>query len=172
VNQDKAVILERLKTGSEVLQAAVAACPATIASSRPDPNRWSILECLEHVVLAEEYLLSQLDAGTPVAPFSNEAREVRILAAGADRSRRTSAPDISHPRGRWNSIPDVITAWLTARARTTAFVESFEGDLRGWQVTHPIVGILNGYELLLMIAIHPLRHAQQIDEIRSSLSLE
>jgi hypothetical protein len=39
-------------------------------------------------------------------------------------------------------------------------------------VTHPIVGILNGYELLLMIAIHPLRHAQQIDEVRSSFSLE
>jgi ribosomal protein S18 acetylase RimI-like enzyme len=33
---------------------------------------------------------------------------------------------------------------------------------------HPIAGLVNGYEMLLMIAVHPLRHAQQIDEIRAA----
>jgi hypothetical protein len=36
-------------------------------------------------------------------------------------------------------------------------------------VVHAIAGFVNGYEMLLIIAVHPLRDAQEIDEIRASL---
>ena len=169
VNHEKSEILAQLNTGFEVLRAAVEACPSTIAAIPPGPDKWSVLDCLEHLVLAEEYLCRQLAAGTPVAPSTNEEREARILAVGADRSRRIPAPDVSHPTGRWRSIPEAMNALVEARARTSAFVERFEGDLRGWQARHPIAGMVNGYEMLLMIAVHPLRHAQQIYEIRTRI---
>jgi hypothetical protein len=95
-------------------------------------------------------------------------REARIVAIGIDRSRRIPAPDSSRPTGRWLSITEAMNALLAPRAHTLAFVERFDGDLRGWRL-YPIAGVVNGYEMLLMIAVHPLRHAPQIDEIRARL---
>ena len=34
----------------------------------------------------------------------------------------------------------------------------------------PIIGTVNCFETLLMIAAHPLRHANQIEEIRAALA--
>jgi hypothetical protein len=35
--------------------------------------------------------------------------------------------------------------------------------------THPLIPVVNCYEMLLMMAAHPLRHAKQIEEIRAAL---
>jgi len=152
MNREKTEIVARLDSGVAALQSAVNACSAGLTSIRPAPDRWSVLDCLEHLVLAEEYLCRQLAAGTAVTPFKNAEREARIVTVGADRRRRIPAPDVSHPTGRWPSIAEAMNALLVARARTLAFVEGFDGDLRGWQVTHPIAGLVNGYEMLRVLS--------------------
>jgi hypothetical protein len=169
MDDDRTEIMARLDVGLTALHTAIEACPTDVASNRPAGDRWSVLDCLEHLALAEDYLCNQLVAGIANAPSPNEAREARIVAIGTDRSRRIPAPDISRPTGRWLSITEAMDALLAARARTVAFVERFDGDLRAWKVVHPIAGVVNGYEMLLMIAVHPVRHAQQIDEIRARL---
>jgi len=170
VIDDKADIIARLDGGMAALRTAIGGCPAAVAAIRPAPDRWSVLDCLEHLLLAEEYLCNQLVAGTASAPTPNETREARIVAAGTNRDRRIPAPQVAQPTGRWLSIDEAMEAVVAARARTVAFIEQFDGDLRAWEVMHPIAGVVNGYEMLLMIAIHPLRHAQQIQEIRVHLS--
>jgi hypothetical protein len=37
--------------------------------------------------------------------------------------------------------------------------------------THPLLGPANGYEILLLMAVHPHRHAKQIDEIGAAVRL-
>lgn len=167
MNDDKAEIIAQLEGGLAALRTAIAGCPATVAAIRPAPKRWSVLDCLEHLRLAEEYLRDRLVAGTVSAPTPNQAREARIVAVGTNRGRRMPAPRGTQPTGRVLSIDEAMEAMLTARARTVAFIEQFDGDLRAWEVTHPIAGVVNGYEILLMIAVHPTRHAQQIQELRA-----
>ena len=171
MNGQKTEIVARLDTGLDAFKNAVDACPAAIASIRPTPDRWSVLDCIEHLVRAEDYLSEQLAAGTPVMPSVNQPREARILQIGTDRSHRIPAPPMSLPTGRWATLADAMHALEAARARTIRFVERFDGDLRAWQATHPIAGVVNGYEMLLIIAVHPLRHARQVDEIRATLPL-
>jgi hypothetical protein len=38
--------------------------------------------------------------------------------------------------------------------------------------THPLLGPANCYEMLLMMALHPLRHVGQIEEIKAALENE
>jgi hypothetical protein len=38
-------------------------------------------------------------------------------------------------------------------------------DLRRELTSHPLIGVVNCYEILLMMAVHLHRHARQIEEI-------
>jgi hypothetical protein len=43
-------------------------------------------------------------------------------------------------------------------------------DLRAKLTMHPIAGIVNCYERLLIMAVHPRRHALQIEETKATLA--
>ena len=56
-------------------------------------------------------------------------------------------------------------AFSNVRERTIQFVENCHEDVRTLLIEHPVVGRINGYETLLLIAVHSMRHAGQIEEI-------
>lgn len=160
-----------LDDGDAVLRASIAGVSDALARRAPGENAWSILECLEHLVVAEEYLFEQIASATRVAvPIANPRREAAIVERVMDRSRRIAAPDVATPTGRYRTLPEALDAWTRCRARTRAFAASCDEDLRCRIGTHPLIGQVNAYELLLIIAVHPRRHAQQIDEVRSALA--
>ena len=91
----------------------------------------------------------------------NEKREALIVARGLDRTRPVQSPEVGRPAARFSTLAEAVQSFLTARERTLRFVESCSEDLRAQLSTHPIIR----YEVLLMIAVHPHRHARQIAEI-------
>jgi hypothetical protein len=48
-------------------------------------------------------------------------------------------------------------------------VYSCNEERRSKLTTHPIVGDVNCYETLLMMAVHSRRHALQVEEIKAAL---
>ncbi len=56
------------------------------------------------------------------------------------------------------------------RERTVRLAGNCEEDLRLKTTSHPLVGPVNCYEILLLIAVHPQRHAKQIEEIKAGLA--
>jgi hypothetical protein len=74
------------------------------------------------------------------------------------------------PTGKYGTIDQAARAFVLSREKTLRFVQSCAGDLRSMVTTHPLVGQANCYEILLMMAAHPRRHAEQIAEIRASLT--
>jgi hypothetical protein len=98
-------------------------------------------------------------------PVINSRRERAIIERGADRSRKVNAPDVALPRGRFLTLREAMGAFVESRDRTIQFVENCCDDLRTLLADHPVVGRVNGHETLLLIAVHPLRHAGQIEEI-------
>ena len=142
------------------------------AARHPAPGRWSILDCVEHVIFAEDYLLAQIMTATHLdAPLRNEKRETAIPARGLDRSRVIECPDLAKPSGRFPTIRDALQQFLASRMSTMSFVESCTADLRSQSIPHPLFGDVSCYEALLMIAVHSLRHTKQIEECREALLL-
>jgi hypothetical protein len=142
------------------------------ARRKPSSKSWSILECIEHLAMAEEVMLSRIEAAQPTAePSSNPAREAGILAHGADRSRRMESPEVARPSGRFKTLAEAVAAYSAVRARTLEWVNSEHGDPHSWIAIHPLIPTpLNCYEMLLVMAMHPRRHAAQIREIRGPMT--
>lgn len=158
-------LVAQLDAGRDAFLQAVASADPSAADRRPGADAWSVLECAEHVALAEEHMRSRLAAATRAGePLLNAARERRIRQRAPDRTHRVEAPEAARPAGRFPSTADAVASFLRSREKTVEFVRSWEGDLRCLVADHPVIGSVNGYELLLMMAAHPLRHSHQIRE--------
>jgi len=167
--EERNEILTALHRGQDVFLAAGDGVADDHAAKRPAPERWSILECAEHVALSEEFLLSRIaQAEHADEPLVNKVREATILARGADRSRPAVSPEAVRPTGRFAGLADAVRHFLARRAETIRYVENCSEDPRSMLATHPLLGRVNCREMLLLMAVHPERHAKQIDEIRAA----
>jgi hypothetical protein len=167
---EKEKLVADLESGRRILLDALNGVTED-AAARNLPGRWSILECVEHLVVSEDYLFAQITAShsSPV-PMVNEKREALIVARGADRTKPVASPEVGRPAGRFATLADAVQSFLASRQRTIHFVENCDEDLRSKLTTHPLIGNVNAYETLLMIAVHPKRHAEQIKEIKAALA--
>jgi hypothetical protein len=85
-----------------------------------------------------------------------------------DRTRKASAPELSRPTGRYPNLAAAIKDFESAREQTLAFVQENKDDLRRYTVKHPF-GIFDAYQVLTIMALHPLRHVRQIEAIRQNV---
>jgi hypothetical protein len=164
-------ILALLEQGRAALLATVDGVTDERASRIPAPGRWSILGCVEHLAVSEDYLFSQIAKATPSAtPVINLEREAKMLARGADRSRRMESPPEGHPTGAFPTLAAALEHFQESRNRTVEFVRSNQEDLRSKVTWHPILKQANCHEMLLSIGLHVLRHVKQIEEIKGELA--
>jgi uncharacterized damage-inducible protein DinB len=162
---EKQQILAELEKGRRGLLDALRGVTEEAAACRPGPRRWSVRECVEHVAAAEDYLLGRIAASHAVAaPVVDQRLEALIPVRGADRSLRMEAPEVVKPAGRYATLEAATQGFLAGRERTIRFVEQCGEDLRARLTTHPLLGTVNCWETLLMMAAHPGRHAGQIRE--------
>ena len=165
---EKREIIDKLEAGRETLVHAIHGITEEDAQRKPDEGRWSVLECMEHIAIAEEHMFGLITCASMMErPLVNKGREALIRKRGADRSRKVEAPDIAKPGGRFRTLDDATQYFLASRRRTVEFVESCNTDLRAMLATHPVAGQVNCYEMLLIMSVHPVRHAEQIAELRS-----
>jgi DinB superfamily len=169
---EKQELLTCLADGCQALLDALDGITEEQAKRTPAPGCWSVLECVEHVAVVEAYLFTRLIDGRKVEETGiNPAREGLIAQRGADRSRKVPAPEGARPTGRYATVPAALQAFLDARERTIAYLEACDEDLRAKLTTHPLLGATNCHETVLMIGLHPKRHAGQIREIRAAATL-
>jgi len=168
--REKEELLDRLRGGRRELLDVLNGVTEEAAARRPGGGKWSILECIEHLVVAEDYLYLQIAAARPGGgPQLSREREGRIVSRGLDRSTPVASPEVGLPSGRFATLAEGVERFLASRERTLRFVENCEEDLRAQFTTHPMIpGRTNCYEMLLMMAVHPLRHSRQIAEIRAA----
>jgi hypothetical protein len=168
--QEKQEMLSALEGSHRALLTAVQDVTEEMAGRAPGPGRWSIRQCLEHVAVVEDYLLRQIETATPAeSPMVNLRREAAIRERGADRTRPVLAPEPAQPMGRFSTMAEALDHFRETRSRTIRFVEACTLDLRSQITSHPMIGTVNCYETLLIMAVHPRRHAKQIAEIRAAV---
>ncbi len=166
---EKLEALRKLQTGRDALGEALAGVDDATATRKPSNGSWSILDCVEHLVVTERYLLTRLEASALAAqPFEKWRREGKIAGLAADRTRRIEAPEQAHPHGRYATIRQALAAFDATRAEVVRWVQNCDGDVRCMMTDHMLIeGPVTCAEMLIMITAHPARHAQQIVEIRA-----
>jgi uncharacterized damage-inducible protein DinB len=169
---EKIEMLRQLQAGRDALGDTLAGVDDAMAAQKPSRESWSILDCVEHMVQSERYLLTRLHAAEHTdQPFEKSRREGKIAMLAADRSRRIEAPEQAHPKGRFATLSEAVAAFDKTRTEVEHWVQNCTGDPRRMLTDHPmIVGPVTCAETLIMMAAHPARHAKQIEEIRQALA--
>jgi DinB superfamily len=143
---------------------------------KPAPDVWSIAENLEHMVLAQEWVLGPMrerlmQAPAPAAGRDNEQIEKIIFEKIPDRSARANAPEFAVPTGQWP--PRVsLDRLLRNYERLSEFVES-NHNLREHVLESPplkfitkgALETMDGYQFALMVSAHDRRHLGQIRDV-------
>jgi len=163
---DREELLAALDAGRGELLAAVEGMTDEQAAARPPGGGWSALECLEHAAIAEEVLLQIQTQSVAVEEEMSRAREARLYQLATARGRKFPAPDIALPTGRYATPGEAAGAFLHARERTVQWLATSDFDLRRRCAQHPVLGAASVYEMVLLMAAHPARHARQIREAR------
>ncbi len=132
----------------------------------PGEGRWSILQVAEHVAVAERQMLT-LWSKLAVPGSAPREKDAMLLQGLPDRSKKNPAPERSVPSGRFASLQEARDAFTSNRENILATLKSAEKELRAKVVEHPLAGVVDGYQLFLVMALHPMRHAQQVNEIKT-----
>jgi hypothetical protein len=166
----RAAIVRTLEESRDIFHAAVGAVTEKCWLLCPEPGRWSVFEIVEHVAVAENGMFRLLQSATPVEnSLEDRVKEARITAGLGNRAARGQAPERARPAGRFADVPEALAKFMVAREQTIRFAGGTETDLFRVTAVHPLFAAVNGYELLLIMAGHVRRHADQITEIRERL---
>lgn len=169
-DKERESALKRLTRTRQDLLDAVEGVSETQARWKPAPDRWSILEYVEHLAVSDDALIAMIERSlkTPAKPETEEerrAREQKIretpIARGVNR-----APEMLQPGGKFASLADAVTAFLAARDRTLEYARTTQEDIRSHFTPHTVLGPLDGYQWLTGNAHHAETHAGHIREIR------
>lgn len=164
---DKEILIARLQDSRNRYFCAFHGVLDSSSSWRRTPGTWSILECAEHIAVAEEKMLKAWEK--LAAPgTSDRENDAAVLAVAHDRTQKAKAPENVEPKGRCESLFDALERFRLARERTLQVAESVSlEELRAKVVPHPHRGMLDGYQWLTLMAVHPERHALQVEEIKT-----
>lgn len=169
--QEKTEIVQNLGRSREEFLAAAEGLTDEQAKTRPDPERWSVLDCVEHVAFVEERFLGWLNNAKKMdAPRIDKEKEIGLAEQVPDRSVRVKAPAEVVPNGRFETLDQGLAQFQAMRAQSIQFAEEHCDNLYCLAAEHPRFGSVNGVELLIIIAGHARRHAEQIRETRAALA--
>ena len=149
VRMDTASLVRSMSRFPEVLQALLAELPAELARRRPEPQRWSILEVVQHLVEEEEFdfgtrtRLTLEEPQTPWPPIDPE---------GWVRERDYNAGDLGRSLGAFASRRARSVAWLQERLQADWSTEH----------VHPRLAGLRAGDLLAAWAAHDALHLAQL----------
>jgi uncharacterized damage-inducible protein DinB len=169
---DKQFLLALLRESRHCFLESFAEVTKEEAHLRPAPDRWSVLETVEHLATAEGIQLKLLQTQRAPRPADAPNRELWFLEVVAERTNKMQSPEPAVPNGRFTSLHAAATQFKTTRAAVIQFlVEIADEDLRATEVKHPhpASGMVSPCEMLIIMAKHAERHAKQIEEIRSVL---
>ena len=163
-----------LRESREHFLASFAGVSDADARVRPAENCWSVLDCVEHIAVAETGMLRLLQSPRRPRAAGAPNREQIFLEHMGSRSRKVESPERGRPTGRFPGLAAASKQFEVSREAAIRFAEQNTEDLRATEVTHPhpLVGDVSAFEMLIIMAKHSDRHALQIEDVKAALGLK
>ena len=145
----------------------VSSLSAAQLNFRPAPDRWTVAEAVEHLVVSEPnyWKLLQDAMKKPPSKLKEQATDADVLWYGIDRTRHDKTSADQNPKDEKIDAGQALKTFLAMHAQLLAMARTSQEDLRGHAV--PDWGV-DAYQCLLEISTHEQRHILQIREIKAS----
>ncbi|MDP2999437.1 MAG: DinB family protein [Bryobacterales bacterium] len=133
---------------------------------RPAPGAWSVIEVVEHLVVAEPIYWQDLRKAMQAPPSSRKrtGTDAEVLWYGIDRTQPQKAVAAEESKGQLRDLGAGLDGFGKLRARMLDYARTTNDDLRGHVVEREQS---DAYQWLLLISTHAQRHILQIREIKA-----
>lgn len=162
-------LLKALDRSAKVFADSLAGVSEVQWKFKAAPDRWSILECAEHVAVADQMMFtfaSQQLGKIPPAKDPQRRSDEAIRDAASDRSHKVKTAEFLEPKARYATPADALAAFRKSRDAVAEYVRTTQDDLRSRGIQSPN-GYVDGYQFLLSLAVHAERHSAQIAEVKA-----
>lgn len=134
---------------------------------RVSEGKWSILDVLDHLTVAEPQYWQWLEEGMkePASVARGQDADENFLWYGIDRTQRNKTAAAREPKGQLTNAAEGLAKFNKLRARMLDYARTTQDDLRTHTVQKSRTDL---YQWLLMISTHSQRHLLQIQEIKAS----
>jgi hypothetical protein len=145
----------------------VAPLSAAQLNYRTAPDRWTVAEVIQHLVVAEPNYWKILNDALKQPPkkLAMPPTDADVLWYGIDRTRHEKTSPDQNPKDQHIDTAQALKAFLAMHSQLLAMARSNNDDLRSHAV--PEWGV-DAYQCLLEISTHEQRHILQIREIKAS----
>jgi hypothetical protein len=142
-------------------------------SFKADSTRWSVAQCVEHISLAETLVWQHIyeavkQPPTPEKKSLLKYSDEQLIQLTIDRTVKFKAPEPLQPVGKFASTDEALKYYINRRDSTIAYINSTSDDLKNHYLVHPVMGTLNLYQALILIAAHSERHTLQLEEVKAN----
>lgn len=172
--------LERVDRTRRALLERVAALDPELRTRRPRPDAWSVLEVVEHLILAEGDVLARVAraeearAGgdpepAPRRTLRNRAAFLVVMAVLRFRIPVRTPSRRMNPVGE-RSLEELRADWDRNHEALRAFAGALDREsARRAVFRHPIAGPMTPGQAFWMLEVHLHRHVGQVDRILGAL---
>ena len=171
---EREFVVGELRASEARLMEAVRGLTEEQRRFREGPERWSIAEVVEHLVVWESFMLGAITGALDGSAAPEKQAEVAgkdslVLGLAGSRDKPLKSREAARPTGRWSDFGEMLAEFRVRRARTLEFAESTQADMRSHFFAHVAFGDLDCYQWLVAMGQHTLRHVAQIEEIKGVL---
>lgn len=170
---ERTYAIDFLKSSQQNLHQSLSGLSDEQANYKPAVDRWSIAECVEHIVLVEKGIFRAVQASMTASANPEKRSAIRVsdidvIKSVRSRAMVTLSPAPFVPTGRFQDSNTALQAFDGYRTAAIDFMQITENDLRTHYFQHFILGTLDVYQAILLMASHVERHRKQIDEVKAS----
>jgi uncharacterized damage-inducible protein DinB len=140
---------------------------------KADSSKWSIMECAEHIALAEQGIFSIIQGQLKQSAQPEKRTEIKVAEQDiinrlTNRKFKAQSPEVIKPSGRFPTIESIKSVYEKQRANCISYLSTTQDDLHNHFWQHPATGTIDLYQSIILLAAHSKRHTLQIEEVKSS----
>jgi uncharacterized damage-inducible protein DinB len=131
---------------------------------------WTIAECLQHLAVVEGGVLGMVKGSMgletqPILPGQNVYTNEGLIEAAIKRSEKLSTPEMLQT-SKYSKWENSFASFNNDREEIKKWIEATQDDLHAHVLPHPVYGMLDTYQWILLLAAHSQRHISQIEEVQ------
>lgn len=139
-----------------------------ILNQKPSESQWSVMEVVNHLIVAEGFSYQYLEKKTQDHASAakvglKEAFRSFLLNTYLGSSKKFKAPTIAIPPGAYTTLADGHASWDDVRKNIHSVWTQLPEDMldRNW-FKHPAAGKLSLKQMISFMHAHVQRHEKQI----------
>jgi DinB superfamily len=164
--EDRQHVIAHLEMTESWLADEVSGLSPAQLNFRYAPGKWTILDVVEHLSIAEPQYWADLqkEVKQPTAKPKGQVSDADMLWYGIDRTDRQKTGAAEEPKGKLTDVGRGLASFRKLRAVMLAYARTTDDDLRAH--AYPEWGV-DCYQALLGTSTHAQRHILQIREIKA-----